>query len=344
MKNQRIYVSGGTGFLGSETVRLLVERGYEVSFAGRNEAASQELCAMGAKFIRGDLRELDKRDLRKQLHDIDAVVHCAALSSPWGKFEDFFEINVKGTEKLSEAALDSGVKRFIFISSPSIYFDFKDRLNIKESDAIPSRQACHYARSKVLAEQAVAAFGQRGLPGLIIRPRGIFGKADRSILSRLLRANKTTGIPFIDGGKFLVDITHVRNVAEAIYLALALGAESMEKHENKHPKLNLPVFNISNDEPLSFDQLLQELSQALQMKLKLRPISYPLAELMARSMELSAVFSGREPVLTRYTLGLLAFSQTLNIEAAKSTLNYRPQVSLKQGFAELREGSEYGIS
>lgn len=313
-----ILVTGGTGFLGSRVVSKLLSEGHNVRFSGRNKAAAAPLEDRGAVFVQQDLSCAEDFDLT----GVDAVIHCAALSSPWGRFEDFYATNVSGTEKLCRAASNAGVGRFIHVSTPSIYFDFRDRLDIRETDPLPRRLANDYARTKLLAEQAVVAYSAKGLNTIILRPRGIFGRGDTSILPRLMHANATTGIPFFRNGRFLMDLTHVDNVVHAIQCALSSSACAGA------------VFNVSNGEPACFSDLLQMIAQFSGTKLNLRAVNYTMADLLAGAMELVSRGTGREPTFTRYTLGLLAFSQTLNIDAARNDLGYSPVVSLQDGLAE----------
>ena len=77
----------------------------------------------------------------------------------------------------------------------------------------------YYIKSKILAEDIIKEYHEKGLYTVVIRPRGLFGIGDTSLIHRVLRANSKIGIPLLNSGKNFVDITHVKNVAHACFLA-----------------------------------------------------------------------------------------------------------------------------
>lgn len=115
-------VTGATGFLGGHLARRLVREGWDVTGIGRNPEQGRRLEAEGIRFLNQDLR--DESGTAAACTGQDAVFHCAALSSPWGKYRDFYGCNVEAARILAEASLREGVRRFIHVSTPSVYFDY----------------------------------------------------------------------------------------------------------------------------------------------------------------------------------------------------------------------------
>ncbi len=152
-------VTGATGFLGGHMARRLAELGWRVTGLGRNEAEGRRLAEAGIVFVSGDLR--DKDLIRMACEGQQYVFHCGALSSPWGPYRDFYESNVEGTRYVVEGCVQHGVERLIHISTPSLYFNYRHRLNISEADPLP-RPVNAYAATKLLAEQVVEEGGRRG--------------------------------------------------------------------------------------------------------------------------------------------------------------------------------------
>jgi nucleoside-diphosphate-sugar epimerase len=326
----KILVTGATGFLGKQLAFRLRDLGYNVTALGRNIEIGRELVANNIQFITRDLR--DREGIITACNGQDYIFHCGALSAPWGKERDFHDINVLGTKYIIEGCQIHHVQRLIYVSTSAVYFDYRDRLNIPETTPLPPPVNA-YAKSKQLAELEIIKAHQSGLPVISIRPRGIFGAGDTAILPRLMRANQRIGIPLIDNGKATIDITYIDNVIDALLLCQQAPVHLLGR-----------VFNITNDEPITVGDLLAKLFIKLDEPCHLRPISRPTANRIAILLESIAntLLWGREPILTRYTVGLLAYSQTLDITPAKTELGYQPRVSIDDGlnaFAKWHRGS-----
>ena len=239
---QTILVTGATGFLGEYLVRRLVKE-YRVLALGRNREKGRQLAAYGAVFCQGDFT--DRESCASCFEGVDYVIHAGALSTVWGKWEDFYRTNVAGTNLVAGLCLEKGVRRLVYLSSPSIYTGKEDQYNIREDQAPRQNDLNYYIRSKLMAEGVLHRWNTKGLETVILRPRGLIGIGDTSLVPRLLRANRKTGIPLFRNGGNLVDITSVENVALACELAMkAQGASGK-------------AFNITNGEPMAFRRPLE---------------------------------------------------------------------------------------
>jgi nucleoside-diphosphate-sugar epimerase len=314
-------VTGGTGFLGGCLARRLHAANWRVTVLGRNESAGRALEMLGMKFIRADLAEAAAVTAACRGQEI--IFHCGARSSPWGRYADFCRDNVIATQNLVTAGERQHISRLIHVSTPSVYFDFTDRLDVPESQPLPARPANHYVRTKLLAEAAVEAAAERGLATITLRPRAIFGPGDTTLFPRLIRAHGARGFPLIGHDDPLMDITYVENVVDALLLAADAPAAALGKK-----------FNVTNGEPWPRSQLLATLFAEIGQPLKTRHVNYHVAQTAAALLEtFSHVFTRArwEPPLTRYTVGVLARSQTLDISAARARLGYAPRVSVAAG-------------
>ena len=323
----RVLVTGAYGFLGRYVVRELLAHGYEVVAFGRKRDKLEALRKDGAEaaelFVGDFCRQ---EDITAATKGVDFVIHAGALSTVWGKRSDFMETNVRGTQRVVRACKQNKVKRLVFVSSPSIYAGKCDRLNIREEDYDASNRLNYYIESKILAEKVLRE--QRSVPCVILRPRGLFGIGDSSIIPRLIKANRRSGIPLFRGGHNLVDITCVENAAIALRLAVESEAAVGQ------------VYNITNGEPQEFRAILEELFRALgetprYLRLPLG-LLYGVATLSERVYRLFRLDG--EPPFTRYTICTLGYSQTLNIEKAERELGYRPIVSLRAGIRKYAKG------
>lgn len=318
---KHVLITGATGGLGRNAVEALLGQGLTVRATGRNAAVGAELRRQGAEFVAGDLATMAADRARALVAGCDTVWHCAALSSPWGAYSAFLAANVRATAVLAEAARECNVERFVHISTPALYFDFTHRYNVPESFR-PAQFVNHYASTKAQAEQEVLVQVSRGLHATILRPRAIFGPYDQVLLPRLLRIldDKDGRLILPRGGETLLDLTYAGNVVQAMQLAST--------------KPGVPagsVFNITNGEPARVREVLDALFvRELGRPMHVRSAPYGLLSAIARTMELAATFTGREPSLTRYSLGALAFDMTLDITHARDVLGYKPRISMAE--------------
>lgn len=320
-KIMKTLVTGATGFLGKALARRLKGRGDEVTVTGRNPVTLAELEREGMRPLRADLTDAEA------IHDAcrgrDVVFHCGAFSSAWGPARDFYLSNVVGTRNVIAGCEAQGVRRLVHVSTPSIYFRFKGRLNVHEDAPLPARAANEYARTKLLAEAEIDRAFEYGLPVVTIRPRAIFGEGDNAILPRVIKRLESGRLRVIGDGKNITDLTYVENVVDALILC----AESSKSTLGKK-------YNITNGEPLPLWGLVEKLCKELGYEFPHRRISYPLAMGLASSLEvICRLLPGQpEPLLTRYMVGVLSQSTTLDIRAARSDLDYQPRISVEGGF------------
>ena len=333
-------VTGATSGLGANAARYLAAQRQAVRATGRDRRAGQALEAEGIEFVPVDLANAAAKDIDRLLDGIDIVWHCAALSSPWGRYEDFHQANMTATTRLAERAAQRGVRRFVHISTPSLYFDYRHRVDIPETFR-PARYVNHYANTKAQAEASLRpiALSYPGTTVAILRPRAIFGPHDRVLLPRILRVlrERDGRLPLPRGGVARFDLTYVENVIHAMQLATT--REDLPSGE---------VFNITNGEPATLRDVLAAIFVPLGVAYRIVALPYPVLDAAARAMEAYASLSGAEPALTRYSVGTLNYDMTLDIEKARRMLGYQPIVPLSEGI-ELTvrwiqsHGHDYGI-
>ena len=314
-------VTGATGFLGGALARRLNRRGDEVTVTGRNPAALARLECEGMRAVHAELA--DAAAMRDACRGQEVVFHCGALSSAWDRARNFYLANAAGTRNVIAGCEAGGARRLVHVSTPSIYFRFEGGLNVREDAPLPAKPANEYARTKLLAEAEVdRAFG-RGLPVVTIRPRAIFGEGDNAILPRLVSRLQSGHLRVIGDGRNLTDLTYVENVVDALLLCA----------ESPRPTLGRK-YNITNGEPLPLWGLVEKLCVALGYEFPRRRVPRPLAMGLAAALEATCrLLPGQpEPLLTRYMVGVLSTSTTLDISAARRDLGYEPRVSVEEGF------------
>lgn len=313
-------ITGATGFLGGALTRRLYSMGWDVTALGRNPKKLNQLEDDGIRVLQIDLK--DKTALANACKNQEIVFHCAALPSPWGNFETFYQANVIGTRNVIRGCEEHHVKRLVHVSTPSLYFDYNSRINVKETDPLPE-PVSNYSATKILAEQELDEAFARGLATIAIRPRALFGPGDTVIFPRLIPRLQSGRLPILGDGENVVDLTYIENVVDALLLCAESPASTLGKK-----------YNISNGEPVKIWELVNRICDELNLPHPARKISYKTANAAATVLELlySLIPFSPEPPLTRISVSMMANNTTLDISAAKNELGYQPKVSIDEGF------------
>ena len=210
----KVIVTGGTGFVGANVVRHLLERGDEVVCAVR--ASSPSLCLEGLDVERAELDLFDGKTLAQQLKGFDGVYHCAGTFDPGpGGGKKMQAIHVDATRSLCEASLGAGVRRLVLCSS-SVTVGFGSKTNpgdedtpIADLDGVygASGPLRTYHDTKLASEQLVKSFVGRGLETVIVNPDYVIGAWDiKPTSGAMILQMKKRGIPVHPvGGKCFVD-------------------------------------------------------------------------------------------------------------------------------------------
>ncbi len=312
--SRKILVTGATGFVGRRVAAILAEAGHDVTATGRN----RYLAPIHVPFVRADIRNAG--EIAELCRNQSVVIHCASNTSPWASYDRLAETNVGGTENVIAGCSRHGVSRLVHVSSTSVQFGFRDAFDISENDNLPRKFACGYAETKHAAEAAVRAACDRGLNGLIVRARAVFGPGDQSLLPRMLSVYDQGKLRQIGDGNNVTDLTYVDNLVYALVLAIDAGKSG-------------ETCTITGGEPVQLWDLVRRILKATNRDAQLGRIPYGFAHSLAHISEISHRRFGRrnEPPLTRYTVGLLAKNQTFSSVAARRELGYQPVVSMGEG-------------
>ncbi len=324
MPGTRVLVTGGGGFLGRAVVERLLARGDTVSIIGR--AAQPGLEALGVGVHRGDIG--DYATVLRACRGADAVIHCAAKAGVWGSLESYFEANVTGTRNVVRACREAGVGALVHTSTPSVTYSEGGHRGADESAPYGERFACHYARTKVIAEQeALAAHDPGVLCVCALRPHLVWGVGDPHLLPRVIARARSGRLRIVGEGANRVDITHVRNAALAH--VLALDALRCGRAGGR-------AYFISQGEPVLLWPWINDILSRLGIPPVTRHVGAGLAKAAGGLMEaLWSVFplSG-EPPMTRFTAVELASDHWFDISAARRDLGYVPEISTEAGLCE----------
>lgn len=316
-------VTGGAGFTGRHLVERLRADGHEVCALDRPGAMLEETRECGATTAGCDLRHPET--FGSCFDGVEVVFHVAALASPWGRREDFWAINIEGTENVLRAARRAGARRLVMVSSTAAVFDgWTHHRRIDETFPYPRRFLSPYSESKSISERIVLAANSKDLETVAVRPHLIWGPRDQTFLGRL---KQYVGGPIfhIGGGLTETDTTWVENLVDALVLA----ADAPAAPGN--------AYFVTNDQPLLYRDFLDRYLQILNSEPAKGSIPTGVAYAFGTACEL--VWKGlrlkSEPMLSRYKIAELAYTHTYRLDKAKRDLGYCPRVNNEEGFKRL---------
>ena len=329
----QVLVTGATGVVGGATVRALLDAGHRVRTLQRRDLPA-DLIDAGAQALRGDITDPD--DARRACAGIDVVVHAAArveVTGPWSEFE---HVNVEGTGTLLQAARDSGVNGFVFVSSPSVAHSGEALVGADADPASPEHARSHYARSKAIAELAVLAADGDGIATVAIRPHLVWGPGDTQLTARIIDRARSGRLVLIGSGAALIDTTYIDNAGTALAAAVdRIGDEQVHGR----------AFVVSNGQPRTVAEMLTRIAAAADAPGPRAAIPYPVARLAGHAAAAAWERLDRpgDPVITPFVAEQLATGHWFDQRATRDALQWSPQVSIDEGFdllaAHLRRGA-----
>ena len=302
-----IAVTGATGFVGN-ALCIALAREHRVRRLLRAPAPAQTGCE---DFVTGDLADAA---LDAACQGVDAVVHLAARTHVMREHAadaeaEYHRANVEVTRRLAEAALRAGVRRCVFLSSIKANGEATHGTPYTEASTPAPEDA--YGRSKLEAEQALAAVAGASMQTVILRPPLLYGPGVKGNLLALMRA-LARGVPLplasIDNRRSLLGI---ENLVSVLTLAIT------------HPAAAGRTFLAADGVDLSTPQLAQLIAAGLGVRARLLPVPAPL-------LALAGALAGKRAAVAR-----LAGSLQVDAGAIRGALGWQPPVPVAEGLARM---------
>lgn len=312
--NQKVLVTGGAGFIGSNLCEALLESNNTVvcldNFAtGKRENITPFLKHENFTLIEGDIRNFE--DCKKAVQKVDYVLHQAALGSVPRSINDPVtsnEVNVSGFLNMLVASKEAGIKRFVYAASSSTYGDSKSMPKLED---VIGKPLSPYAVTKYVNELYADVFSKTyGLQTIGLRYFNVFGRrqdpngAYAAVIPKFVSQLMKGESPIINGdGNFSRDFTYVDNVIQANILSLmATDAEALNT-----------VYNVAFGDRNTLNDLMGYLKTYLS--------------------EFDPSIADVEVVHGPNRVGDIPHSHA-SIDKAKKNIKYNPQFSLQQGLKE----------
>lgn len=315
----KVLVTGATSMIGRNAVEVLLRRGHSVNVLQRGNTD------LPVTAFRGDIR--DASLVRSAVEGCDVVVHAAARVGLIGSYDDFYETNVVGTTNVVNAAVESGCRGVVYLSSPSVSYS---TTSVEGDVAPPARDDVlgFYSQTKSVAERNV--INDSRIATVALRPHLVWGPGDTQLVGRIVERARAGRLVLVNKGKAVVDTTYVDNVGEAIACATErIGVVNA---------LNGRALVVSNGEPRSVADLVQSICEAHNIPYTPKSVGLQIAVLLGSIIEtLFKLRPNSEPPLTRFTAYQLGISHWFNISETKTLLDWSPHVSLDEGFQRLQQ-------
>ncbi len=314
LSENKILVTGGAGFIGSNLCEILLEKNNQVicldNFAtGKRENLAHLLNNSNFTLIKGDIRNLE--DCKKAVDGVEFVLHQAALGSVPRSIKDPIttnDVNVGGFLNMLVASRDAGVKRFVYAASSSTYGDSKGLPKVED---IIGKPLSPYAITKYVNELYADIFSKTyGLETIGLRYFNVFGRkqdpngAYAAVIPKFVSQLMNLESPTVNGdGNYSRDFTYIDNVLQANMLSLVA----------ENPEAVNTVYNVAYGDRNTLNDLMNYLKEYLS--------------------EYNSKIKNIEVLYGPNRLGDVPHSHA-SVEKAKKLLNYNPQFSLQKGLKE----------
>jgi len=318
----RVLVTGAGGFLGRAVVRRLNDAGHVVVALVRDDVAN--VGVDGIETRTGDIVNLDA--MAQAVAGCDAIVHCAAHVTPFGRIDDYYDVNVRGTDNLLAACEIAGVRKFVFTSCAGVVLDRGDLNGVNETQRMPARAPTPYLSTKATAERHVLAANAADFATVALRPHLLWGPGESTLLPRLAALAKAGKLRLFGEAGKKIDSCYVDNAADAHLAAL----ERLEPGAAIAGK----AYFITQGEPASIEGFVNGLLRAAGYPAETRRLSTPVARVLASTAPLRRAV-GADPLVTGDLLALFGQATWFNIAAARRDLDYQPRVAMAEGFARV---------
>jgi nucleoside-diphosphate-sugar epimerase len=221
----KVFVTGGTGFIGGHVVRKLRERGDGVRALVRTPEKGKALEELGCELVAGSLS--DKAAIRTGMEGCDAAIHGAAVYEvgiPESQHRAMYEANVLGTENVLRAALEASLERIVYISTVAAFGNTRGQVVDEAYEHPGASYTSYYEQTKVEAHRlAKRLIAEERLPCLIVQPGGVYGPEDHSAIGQQMKQFLAGRMPLIAFPETGFNMVYVEDVAGGVLLALDRG-------------------------------------------------------------------------------------------------------------------------
>jgi len=318
----KIFITGATGFLGTNLVHLLINDGHDITAIKRATSDISAFDKLPINWFEGDVLDIESL-YSACADDVDWIFHVAADTNMWSaNNEQQTKVNLQGTANMIEVALDKQAKRFIHTSSIAAYGLHHDHVITEETEQLGDQCFANYYQTKLLSERLVKkAVKDKGLDAVILNPCHLVGPWDSHNWSQMLTMVANDTLPGVPPG--YGSFCHIKEIAKAHLQAAIKG----KKGENY----------ILSGADASFVEFVSEIGMLLSKKVPSKPMPHWLLKLAGQVSVFFSRFTGKEPDMTPEKV--LIVSELLKVSSlkAQSELGYNADVPLNKMLTDCYE-------
>lgn len=319
--SSRLFLTGGTGLVGSHVAARFREKEWRVRALVRPSSDTRHLERLGCELVLGDVERPDT--LSGAAQGCGTAVHAAALVASAAPWERHRAVNVEGTRNIVAECLRAGCQRLVHVSSVAVYGHpgARPELPLDEEASVdtPLRSRDHYERSKRMAEDVVRRASGDVLEWSILRPAVVMGERDRHFTPRIRALASSLFLPLPGRGEHALPVVYAGNVAEACRLAARSDAAAGR------------VYNVADDGRLCLRDLLEEAREGHLVAL---PVPTRAVDLVGRLLDgLAAALPGEGAgLVTGRRLWFASHPNPFRSRRVREELDWSPPVPTLEGW------------
>ncbi len=310
-----ILVTGGTGFIGSHVVEVLLKNNYNVRCLVRQSSNLQWLEPLPVDLVYGNFNDVDS--LEKAVTGVDIIIHIAGVVAAKDR-EGFYRGNLTATKNLLEAVVkyNSALQRFLHVSSATAIGPGRNQNPVDETT--PPNPITTYGESKLAAEKEVLTYAET-VPVTIVRPPAVYGPRDTATLSFFQSVNRGL-VPLVGFSPKKVSLVHAYDLARGI-----VDAALSENTKGK-------IYFVGSEDVYNWQQIGDVTANVVGRK----TIKIRIPEFLVMCIAgISGFFSKfkKKPSVLNYEKGkdMVADNWTCSVDGAKRDFGYKQEVSLEEG-------------
>lgn len=319
-----ILITGGTGFMGTYLVPLLLKQGHHIRLLVRDVEKAHKLFGNQCEIIYGDV---EKKETMKGCCDgINVVYHMAALmghdSPSLEAFERFRAVNVEGVRNIVQIAEKEKIEKFIYISSTAA-------MGLQKDVLIDENTLCKpYTPYQVTKREAelfiIKEIKENQFPAVIVRPSMVYGPGFKGDFLTIAKVCKTGFFPKIGKGKNLSPALYIEDLAEVLIKFLDKGVVG-------------EIYLLSSDQSYTLEETVRIIAAALNKKVHYIYVPKRIALFGAGILEKACNLIGRKQIVTKRNIESVFQDRVIDISKINRDVGYSPQIGLEEGLTKTIE-------